>query len=176
MKKCKCLMCGGIYDLPQPKACPACGCQKFQSYFVKDPAPAAAKPASAPKSAPRAAPVAASRPAAASARPPAAKPVSAVKTASAAKAPVTAAPAKKFKPPKAPGKTIAQRFKAFTSKFSGMSPKDYLSWITRATSVLLTVCVFWIVYTIPAAILGAWWWGVLVLIAACFIVKKVVIK
>ena len=161
MKKCKCLKCGGIYDLPQPKSCPACGGLKFQSYFVKEAPSAASKPAAAsprpmpasklaPKSAPRPVPVAASRPVSS----PAAKPAG-----------------RTFKPPKAPGKSFGRRIADLGTSISSMSWRDCLKWITRTVAVLATAALFGLVYLIPTALLGGWWWGVLALVALCVAVK-----
>lgn len=161
MKKCKCLKCGEIYDLPQPKSCPACGGLKFQSYFVKEAPSAASKPAATsprplpaskpvPKSAPRPAPAAASRPVSSSATKPTGR---------------------TFKPPKAPGKSFWRRLAEVGTSISSMSWRDCLKWITRTFAVLLTAALFGLVYLIPTALLGGWWWGVLALVALCVAVK-----
>lgn len=165
MKKCKCLMCGGVFDLPQPKSCPACGGMKFQSYFVKDPAsakPVSSRPAPAPKPAPAAVP---SRTASVASK--------AAGSAGGRTAASPSAPVKKPTGlmPKKARSAGGSSLSSAISYFRGFGWRDWLHYLTRFVALVCAGLVFYFVFMLSAAMLNGWYWGVAGLVALIVLVK-----
>lgn len=160
MKKCKCLKCGGIYDLPQPKSCPACGGIKFQPYFIKGAPPVRPAPKPAVLSAPLRPMVrSTAKPTAPSLPRPVAKPTAKPVVPSSFKTGKSHAP-------------ISHRIKKFCTWVIGESWNQRVERICRIGGLLIAAAIFAGTFFIPWMMFGGWCWGVIAFFAMIFFVKR----